>query len=136
MMQLHVSGRLVRDPAQKTSSGGKAYVHGLMTASSGEGESLITLMVFDTDLATLLASLRKGDSVSAMGSGSVRGYLDKDGQPAAGVTLMVNRLMAMAAKEAAPRPRGDGQRRLRFDHPQAGPQDPSPIEAYDDPISF
>ncbi len=46
MMQLHVSGRLVRDPVPKTSSNGKDYVHALMTASSGDGDTLITLMVF------------------------------------------------------------------------------------------
>ena len=39
MMQLHASGRLVRDPAQKTSASGKAYVHALMTVSSGAARS-------------------------------------------------------------------------------------------------
>lgn len=138
MMQLHVSGRLVRDPAQKTSSNGRAYVHALMTASSGDAEALITVMVFDTELGNLLATLRKGDSLSAIGSASIRAYTDKEGQPAAGITLMVNRLMAMTAKEAAPRPRGDspgnGQRRRLADTP-AGPERP-PLEAYNDPIPF
>ena len=46
-MQLHVSGRLVRDPAQKTSATGKPYVHALMTASSSDSEPLITVMAFD-----------------------------------------------------------------------------------------
>lgn len=111
MMQIHVSGRLVRDPAQKTSGNGKPYVHALMTAGSGDGEQLVTLMAFDTEIGNMLATLRKGDSLSAIGSGSVRAYTDKAGQPAAGVTLMVNRLMAMAEGKAAPRPKGDGQRR-------------------------
>ncbi len=135
MIQLHVSGRLVRDPAQKTSANGKAYVQALMTASSGDGEALITLMVFDTDLGNLLVSLRKGDSLSAIGSGSVKAYANKDGQPAVGVTLMANRLMVMTAKEAASRPRSNGQRRRMADT-QAGPPDLPPIEAYNDPIPF
>ncbi len=135
MMQLHASGRLVRDPAQKTSANGRPYVHALMTAGSGEGETLITLMIFDTELGNLLATLRKGDSVSAMGSGSVRGYLDKDGQPAAGVTLMVNRLIAMSDRQAAPRPRDNGHRQRMAATP-AGPPALPPIEAYNDPLSF
>src|SRR5512142_1305555 len=135
MMQLHVSGRLVRDPAQKTSSNGRPYVHALMTASSGDGEVLITLMVFDTELVNLLAALRKGDSLSAIGSASIRAYADKEGNPAAGVTVMVNRLMTMTAKEAAPRPRGNGQRRRPADTP-AVPSNLPPLEAYNDPIPF
>ncbi len=135
MMQLHVSGRLVRDPAQKTSSTGKAYVHALMTAGSGDGETLITLMVFDTDLANLLAALRKGDSLSAIGSASIRAYADKEGKPAAGITLMANRLMTMTAKKAAPRPRGNGQRQRMADT-QAVPPALPPIEAYNDSIPF
>ncbi len=134
MMQLHVSGRLVRDPAQKTSANGKPYIHALMTASSGDGEILITLMVFDTDLANLLASLRKGDSLSAIGSASIRAYTDKEGNLAAGVTLMVTRLMTMTAKEAAPRPKRNGQRRARGPH-QTDLKLP-PIEAYNDAIPF
>src|SRR5512143_29783 len=139
MMQLHVSGRLVRDPAQKTSSNGRAYVHALMTASSGDGEILITLMVFDTELGNLLASLRKGDSLSAIGAASIRAYADKEGNPAAGVTVMVNRLMTMTAKEAAPRPRGDspgnGPRPRRESPPAAGPREFAPLE-FSDSIPF
>src|SRR5512139_1260782 len=89
MMQLHVSGRLVRDPAHKTSSNGRPYIHALMTVSSGDGEALITLMVFDPELGNLLAGLKKGDSLSVIGSGSVRAYADKEGKPAAGITVMV-----------------------------------------------
>ncbi|HEX3000314.1 MAG TPA: single-stranded DNA-binding protein [Armatimonadota bacterium] len=137
MMQIHLSGRLVRDPAQKTSSNGKPYVQALATASSGDTESLVTLMVFDTDLANLLASLRKGDSVSAIGSGSVRGYLDKEGKPAAGISVMVNRLMAMAEGKAAPRPKGNGQgRRPATAAAQKRFPDRPPLEVYDDPIPF
>ena len=135
MMQLHVSGRLVRDPAQKTSANGKAYVQALMTASSSDGEALITLMVFDTDLSNLLASLKKGDSLSAIGSASIRAYADKEGKPAAGITLMVNRLMAMLEGKAAPRPKSNGQRRRMADT-QAVPPALPPIKAYDDPIPF
>ncbi len=135
MMQLHASGRLVRDPAQKTSAGGKAYVQALMTASSGDAEALITLMVFDTELRNLLASLRKGDSVSAIGSASIRAYADKEGKPAAGITLMVNRLMAMSDRQAAPRPRDNGPRQ-RLAAAPVGPPALPPIEAYNDPLPF
>src|SRR5512143_1413073 len=135
MMQLHVSGRLVSDPAQKTSSNGRAYGHALMTASSGDGESLITVMVFDTELGNLLASLRKGDSLSAIGVASIRAYADKEGKPAAGVTLMANRLMIMTDRQAAPRPKSNGQRRRPADTP-TGPPGLPPIEAYNDSIPF
>lgn len=135
MMQLHVSGRLVRDPAPKTSANGKAYVHALMTASSGDGETLISLMVFDPELSNLLASLKKGDSLSAMGSALIRGYTDKEGNPAAGVTLMVNRLMVMLEGKVAPRPRGTGPRRRMADT-QAGPPALPPASPFNDRIPF
>ena len=107
-----------------------------MTGSSGEGEGLITVMVFDPELGNLLASLKKGDSLSAIGAASIRAYADKEGKPAAGITLMVNRLMVMIEGKAAPRPRGNGQRR-RSAGPQAPPaQEAPPLSAYSDPEPF
>ena len=125
MMQLHVSGRLVRDPAQKTSSNGRPYVNALMTAGSTDGDLLVTLMAFDTDLANLLATLKKGDSLSAIGSGSVKAYTDKEGKPAAGITLMANRLMAMAEGKAAPRLKGEGLDR-RHPYQRTDPREYAP----------
>ena len=87
------------------SAAGKPYLTGLVAVSSGDKEAMVNLMVFDADLQTLLASLRKGDSISAMGGASVNAYLDKSGTPQAGLGLMVNRLMAMTDRQAAPKPR-------------------------------
>ena len=128
-MILHVSGRLVRDPAQKTSANGRAYVHALMTASSGDAEVLVTAIVFDNELGNLLTSLRKGDSLSAIGSASIRAYTDKGGRAAAGVTLIVNRLMVMTDRQAAPRPRDNGQHRTQGHRPPAS-QNLPPVEEF------
>ena len=139
MMILHVSGRLVRDPQSKTSAAGKPYLSAMAAVSAGDKEMLVTLMAFDADLQTLLASLRKGDSVSAIGTASIRAYTDKEGQPAAGITLMVNRLMVMTDRQAAPRPRGDspgnGPRPRRESPPSARPREFAPLE-FSDSIPF
>jgi single-stranded DNA-binding protein len=139
MMQLHISGRLVRDPQSKTSAAGNPYLSAMAVVGAGDKEALVTLMVFDADLQTLLASLKKGDTLSAIGSASIRAYADKEGNPAAGVTVMVNRLMTMTAKEAAPRPRGDspgnGPRPRRESPPAAGPREFAPLE-FSDSIPF
>ena len=109
MIQLHISGRLVRGPQGKTSSNGKPYIAGLVAVGAGDKEALVNLMVFDSNLQTLLASLKKNDSLSAMGSASISAYLDKTGTPQAGLTLMVNRLMAVTDRQSAPRPKAGHQ---------------------------
>ena len=103
MIQLHISGRLVREPMAKTSNSGKPYLSALVAVGAGEREMLATVIAFDGDLQTLLAGLRKGDSVSAMGGGGISAYLDKQGKPTASLTVMATRLMAMADRQSPPR---------------------------------
>jgi len=129
MIQIHVSGRLVRAPAQKTSANGNAYTTGLLLSASKDGEQLVSLSVFDPDLQTLLASLKKGDSVSVMGGASIRAYTDKEGAPQAVVSVMVNRIMAMTEGKAKPKLKvpGNGQPYQRTeDFMSAGPREFAP----------
>lgn len=145
MLQLHLAGRLVRDPEKKTSKNGKGYVHGLLLVTAGETDTLTTVMAFEPDLQAVLIALRKGDSVSAIGSGSVRAYIDKGGQPAAVITMMANRLMTMAMTEAKAtvKSKGDlarnGHRRIEGQYSvdsAATQSELPPAEAYDDEIPF
>ena len=79
--------------------------------------------MFDTDLQALLASLKKGDSVSVMGGASIRAYLDKEGNPQVGVSVMVNRLMTLAEGKAKPKPKeGSSQPRCFTEYQQPGDQ--------------
>jgi single-stranded DNA-binding protein len=103
MIYLHISGNLVRDPETKVSKNGKTYTSALLVAAAGDSDQLVTVMAFDEDLQRLLAGLKRGDSVSAMGTGSFRAYTDKEGQPATGISLMANRIMALAEGKATPR---------------------------------
>jgi single-stranded DNA-binding protein len=139
MMQLHVSGRLVRDPQAKVSAAGKPYVSGLVAVDAGEKEMLATVMCFDGDLQTLLGGLKKGDGVSAAGTGSIAAYLDKAGAPQASLTVMANRLMAMTDRQAAPRPRSERRESRQTDERQpyqpAGPREFAPDD-FNDSIPF
>ena len=105
MMSLHIAGRLVRSPERKTSKNGKDYAQALVLVTAGDTEVLVTAMAFDPDLQARLLDLQKGDSLSACGGGSIRAYLDKEGLPAAGVSLMLNRLMAMTEGKLPPTPK-------------------------------
>lgn len=137
MMSLLVAGRLVRDPEQKTSKNGKTYVQALLLVSAGDAEILVTVMAFDSDLQALLNGLKKGDNCSACGSGSIRAYFDKEEQPAVGITLMVNRLMAMTEGKAATRSKEASARvvprRTEGQYSVAAPAaELPPVEAYED----
>lgn len=126
MISIHVSGRLVRDPAQKTSANGNAYTTALLLAATKDAEQLVSLSVFDTDLQTLLASLKKDDGISVMGGASIRAYVGKDGAPQAGVSVMVNRLMALAEGKAKPRPKEGIPPRRSAELQSAGPREFAP----------
>lgn len=142
MMQLHLAGRLVRDPERKTSKNGKDYVQGLVVVTAGDTNTLVTVMAFDPDLQAVLLTLKKGDSVSAVGLGSVRAYLDKEEQPAAGVTLMTNRLMVitdvkatLATAKVKRDSTGNGHRRVEGQYlvdSSASSSELPPVEAYAD----
>ena len=142
MMSLHVARKLVRDPERKTSKNGKDYVQALVLVTAGDTEVLVTAMAFDPDRQARLLDLQKGDSCSAAGAGSIRAYLDKEGQPAAGVSLMLNHLMALAETKAAANakasPARNGQRRVEGQYlvdPAATAPELPPIEAYEEALS-
>jgi single-stranded DNA-binding protein len=141
MMQLHLAGRLVRSPERKTSKNGKDYVQALVLVTAGDTDVLVTVMAFDPDLQARLLDLQKGDSCSVCGSGSIRAYLDKEGQPAAGVSLMLNRLMALTETKAAAKAKDssarNGQRRVEGQYSVESPApELPPVETYADPIPF
>lgn len=137
MLQLHVAGRLVRSPEAKTSKNGKNYVQGLLLVPAGDADIFVTLMAFDPDLQAVLTGLKKGDSLSAGGSGSIRAYLDKEGQPAAGVSLMLNRLMAMTEAKATAKLKRDPAANSVYQPPASYSTEPldaaelPPVEAYE-----
>lgn len=138
MIYMHVAGRLVRDPEQKVSKNGKPYTQALLLAAAGEAEQLITLMAFDLETQTPLSGMKKGGGISVVGNASFRGYMDKDGQPQVGVTIMMNQMMAMVMTE------GNGKAKAKAKQQQprntakshaAGPREFAP-SSFDDNVSI
>lgn len=90
MIDALVAGKLFGKPELRTSQGGRNYVKGkLRVATRGDESIFVGLVCFSRTLGEALAAMDDGDSVACSGELSLRGYLDKHGQPQAGVDLVV-----------------------------------------------
>ena len=94
MMHAFVSGEVIRPPERRTAANGNAYVVALVRA----GDAMVSVTAFDAELAERLGKLRKGDPVTVSGRLQVNAYLDKSGEPKAGVSVTATELMAAPAR--------------------------------------
>lgn len=100
-MHLFCSGELVRDPERRTAKSGNDYATALMRA----GEDLVSLAVFDAELAERLLALEKGDPLSVSGRLQASVYDAKDGKTRCGLSVTVTRLMTALARATEAKPR-------------------------------
>lgn len=102
MFTLFVSGHLVKDPAQRVSAKGTTYATAALIVSTRDGDQVVNLTAFDEALVGLLAGLKKGDTLSAIGQATV-GIWDSPDGARASVSVTCSRLMTLADKTASKR---------------------------------
>lgn len=88
-----VSGALFRQPEQRTSQNGKAYVRATLKTSGAESE-FWSLMSFSSTASSALLELQDGDRLAAQGSLKVELYQGKISR-----TIFVDQVMALRAKK-------------------------------------
>jgi single-stranded DNA-binding protein len=91
MMHSFAAGELVRDPERRQTKAGHDYATALVRC---EGDTLVSVTAFEAELAERLLDLRKGDPLAVAGRLTVSAYLDKQGEPRAGLQVTVTGLMA------------------------------------------
>jgi len=142
MISMMTAGHAVKDPVTRQTKTGSDYVTLLIATPCGEGQQLVNVTAFDTDLCRVLAGVRKGEDLTVSGRAVLGLYDGKDG-PQVSVQLTATRVMAMGEATAKPRPRQPRQARTdgrQFDARQAygraAPAHQADDMPFDDEIPF
>lgn len=95
-MTLHalITGRLIADPECRTSTGGKAYTVARAAAGTDD-ESVICSVIAFGHVGEQLAALAKGDSLALVGRTKPKAWVDREGQPRAGLDVFADQLLTV-----------------------------------------
>ena len=107
MIRALLTGNLYGDPQARTSQSGKSFATAKVRADGKDGATLWVSIVAFSDLADRLLTLKANNAVALSGKLEVSAYTDKNGQPAAGLSVVVDELATLKAKprpKAAPAP--------------------------------
>lgn len=132
MIRILATGTLHTEPTSRTSANGNPYTTAKLRADSKEATTWCSLIAFG-EAADRLATLKAGAALSVSGRAEVSAWLDKQGEPKAGLSIVVDELATLKAK---PRPQ-EGERRPA---PRRQSPNPPPVEAepapFDDALDF
>ena len=109
MIRAMVSGTLYGVPQARTAASGKQYATAKLRADGKDGTSVWCSFIAFGDIADRLLTLADGAALSISGRAEVNAWLDKQGEPRAGLSLLVDDLVTLKGK---PRPvEAEGQER-------------------------
>jgi single-stranded DNA-binding protein len=104
VIRVLVSGTLYGAPVQRTGQNGKPFVTAKLRVDTGEeGSAWASVIAFGAE-AERLAGLKDGDALSVAGRATVQGYIAKDGNAKASLSIVADEVAAVRRK---PRPAGD-----------------------------
>jgi hypothetical protein len=95
MIHAHVAGELLAPPERRTSERGTDWLRLKLRCHAGGGHALVTAAVFDGELIERVAGLAPGDAVSLAGPLELRAWLDRDGNPCAGLGLVAHAVLTI-----------------------------------------
>ena len=102
MMRALLTGILYGSPAIRTSQAGKDFTTAKLRADGKDGATVWASLVAFGELAERLAKLPAGAALAVSGRAELSAWLDKNDEPKAGLSLVVDELATLKAK---PKPR-------------------------------
>ena len=109
MIRAMVSGTLYGVPQARTAASGKQYATAKLRADGKDGTSAWCSVIAFGEVADRLLTLCDGAALSVSGRAEINAWLDKAGEPKAGLSLLVDDLVTLKGK---PRPvEAEGQER-------------------------
>jgi len=106
MIRALVTGSLYGDPQTRTSQAGKPFVTAKVRAD-GKGESVWCSIIAFGEIADRLMTLGNGAALSVSGKAEINGWLDKQGEPKAGLSLVADEVATLKGKPRPPQGTGD-----------------------------
>ena len=104
MIRALLTGQLYGDPQARISQAGKPFTTAKVRADGKDGKPLWISVVAFGDLADRLLELKANTALALSGKLEVSAYTAKDGQPAAGLSVVCDQLATLKAK---PRPKAE-----------------------------
>ena len=101
MIRALVTGQLYGDPQARTSQAGKAFATAKLRADGKDGAAVWISLVAFGELAERLARMKANNAVAVSGKAELSAYTNKAGEPAAGLSIVIDELATLKAK---PRP--------------------------------
>ncbi len=102
MIRCLCTGTLHDTPQARTSQAGKHFVTAKVKADDKNGVWIWISVIAFGEVGERLATLKQGDALSISGRVEVSAWLGKDGEPKAGLSLVVDELATLKGK---PKPR-------------------------------
>ena len=122
MIRALITGTLYGEPQARTSQAGKPFTTAKMRADGKDGASVWCSIIAFGDLAERLATLAANAALSVAGRAEVNAWLDKAGEPKAGLSLVVDELATLKGKPRPPQGTGDTRRNGQGVDSPSGPQ--------------
>ena len=101
MIRALISGSIHGQPQARTSQAGKSYVTAKVRADGKDGASVWCSIIAFGEIADRLLTLGDGAALSISGRAGVNAWLDKTGEPRAGLSLVADEMVTLKGK---PRP--------------------------------
>ena len=102
MIRALITGTLYGNPQTRTSQAGKSYVTAKVRADGKDGASVWCSVIAFGEIADRLMALADGAALSISGRAEVNAWLDKQGEPKAGLSLVADEMATL--KGGKPRP--------------------------------
>lgn len=110
MIRALITGTLYGEPQARTSQAGKPFTTAKLRADAKDGAVVWCSLVAFGELAERLASLRANNAVAVSGKLEVSAYANKAGEPAAGLSIVIDELASLKPRpkpKPAPAPVAD-----------------------------
>lgn len=102
MIRALITGSLYGSPASRTSQAGKDFTTAKLRADGKDGATVWTSLVAFGEQAERLATLKPNAAIAVSGRVEVTAWTDKSGNPAAGLSLVVDELATLEGKPRTP----------------------------------
>ena len=112
MIRVLTTGTLFADPAARTSQAGKPFTTAKLKADGKDGTAVWVSIVAFAEVAERLATLKAGPALAVSGRAELSAYLNKSGEPAAGLSVVIDELATLKARpkpKPEPTAAGDGE---------------------------
>lgn len=98
-------GTLYGEPQARTSAAGNTFAIAKLRADGKDGSSVWCSLIAFGEQGERLASLQQGAALSVSGRAEVSAWINRDGEAAGGLSVVVDELVALKPKPRTPKPR-------------------------------